>query len=180
MAYSLSLHEIDRDRTRTNEDVENASRVWVEQEEKRRAWWAIFQMDNFASVIASRPFNIDSHRMNVLLPVSDDAWFNCLQTPSAPLSSKGPSEIWKSLQGCENQDPYAWFIVCNDLLRAAQQEFDKLDRSIHDLKVLQSALHCLALSLSVSFRLSGMNMIFNDRTFAEKNWTMCTLVLLQW
>jgi hypothetical protein len=179
MAYSLSLHQVDRDSTiLTTNREENAER-WVDLEEKRRSWWAIFQMDNFASTIASRPHNIDEYNMDVLLPVSDDAWFSSHPTRSATLSSKGHSTTWKGLHGCENQNPYAWYLVCNHILRAAQKEFERTEHSIEDLEILQSALQCFALNLPKSFRLSGENMMFNDDNYAEQNWVICTIVLLQ-
>ena len=116
--------------------------------------------------------------MDVLLPISDLDWFAGHDTQSVLLSSKGPSMIWRSLEGCENQDPYAWFLVSTTLLRATQQEFNDKDPSTDNLKILQSALHCFALGLPPNFSLSGANMTFNDQNFAEKNWTVCTLLLL--
>jgi hypothetical protein len=179
IAYSLSLHHIDRKSTTANSPAAVADSDWVLNEEKRRAWWAVFQMDNFASIIACRPFNINASRMEVLLPVSDAAWLSNQQQKSGLLSSNGPSKIWKSLQGCEIQHAYAWFLVCNALLRAAQEMFDKLDCEIEDIKVLQSALHCFALGLPPNFRLTGSNMIFNGQNYSEKNWVICTVILLQ-
>jgi len=179
MAYSLSLHQIDRKCPRSNSSAAITDSEWVLREEKRRAWWAVFEIDNFASTTACMPFNIDPSRAEVLLPISDNAWLSNQRPKSALLSSKGPSEIWKSLQGCENQDVYAWYLVCNALLRATQQMFDGPDCAIEDLKVLQSALHCFALSLPPNFRLTGSNMIFSDHNHSEKNWVICTIILLQ-
>ncbi len=176
MAYGLSLHEVDR---KPANDKGGGEVTWLEKEEKRRAWWAIVQMDSFASVIAARPFNIDSRRMDVMLPVGDDEWFSNRQTRSVCLPTKGPPESWRILQGSENQDLYAWFLVSNDLIRAAHQEFEKRERSTHDLMVLQSALHCFALALPTSFSMSPANMAFDDENYAKKNWAICTVVLLQ-
>jgi hypothetical protein len=176
MAYSLSLHQIDR---RIPSSRSEADADWIIQEEKRRAWWAVFQMDNFVSTVACKPFNIDASRMEVLLPVSDAAWYGNQRVGSALLSSNGPSEIWKSLEKCENQDVYAWFLVCNALLRCAQQMFDKLDCTAENLKILQSALHCFALALPPNFRLVGSNLMFDEGNYAEKNWVICTVILLQ-
>ncbi|RHZ69813.1 hypothetical protein CDV55_107029 [Aspergillus turcosus] len=179
MAYSLYLHQIDRDTTISAEKSGDPVQNWVDQEELRRAWWAIFQLDGFASVIAFRPFNIDQQNMDVLLPVSDDAWFSGRPTASAKLSSKGPSSTWRCLEGCENQDPYAWYLICAYLVRAAFKEFEKKEHLTEDLEILQSALQCFALNLPDQFRLSAANMRFNDNNFAEKNWVICTNILLQ-
>jgi hypothetical protein len=179
MAYSLSLHQIDRQSTRLISPAAITDSEYVLQEEKRRAWWAVFQIDNFSSTTACKPFNIDASRMEVLLPISDAAWISNQRPKSALLSPNGPSEIWKSLQGCENQDPHAWYLVCNALLRTAQQMFDRPDCATEDLKILRSALHCFGLALPPSFSLSGSNMMFDEDNYPEKNWVICTTILLQ-
>lgn len=179
MAYSLSLHQIDRKGTKANSPQVVSDSEWVALEEKRRAWWAVYEMDNFSSISACKPFNIDTTRMEVLLPISDAAWTSKQRLKSAPLSPNGPSEIWRSLQGCENQDAYAWYLVCNGLLRTAQQMFDRPECAVEDLKILQSALHCFALGLPNKFSLSGSNMMFDELNYGEKNWVVCTTILLQ-
>lgn len=179
LAYSLCLHQIDRKSIRVHSPSAAVESDWLLLEEKRRAWWAIFQMDNLVSTIACRPFNIDASRMEVLLPISDTAWLSNQPIQSSLLSSNGPSEIWKSLIGCENQNEYAWFLVCNGLLRAAHEIFEKRDCAIEDIKILQSALHCFALGLPTNFRMTGTNMIFDGQNYVEKNWVTCTVILLQ-
>jgi hypothetical protein len=168
------LHQIDVG-SPPDKNLEGDS--WAKKEEKRRAWWAIYQMDQFASIIAARPFNIDSSRMYVFLPVSDSAWFSNSWTSSVPLSTQG--ELWRSLVDCDNQDPYAWFIVCNGLLRGVHQEFDKRERSVHDIKIQQTALHCFGLGLPSIFRSLHGNLLINDQNLSDKNWIVCTLILLQ-
>ena len=174
IAYSLRLHQIDKTPPANKGQVPH---TWSEKEERRRSWWAIYEMDNFASISTSRPFNIDSSRMSVFLPVSDSAWFSNSQTSSAPLSA--PGFWWKSLRDCENQCPYAWYIVCNALLRAAYDEFDKQEHSDHEVKILQSAIHCFSLGLPPIFHSLHGNFLVGDQNFADKNWVICTLILLQ-
>lgn len=172
MAYGLSLHRID--------DVDPTQRQdWIADEERRRAWWAVYQIDNVSSVIACRPFNLDTSNMEVLLPISDQAWFSGKFTKSASMSPRGPSEVWRSLQNCENQAPYAWYLVINELLRSAQRLWDRRARAVDELKVIQSALQCFALALPSSFCLTAPNMAFNDDNFVAKNWIICTSILLQ-
>jgi hypothetical protein len=179
MAYGISLHQIDRAAPPFDQDTDTSAEEWANKEERRRAWWAIVEMDNCASIISSRPFNIDKHRMDVLLPVADEAWFSLRPVPSTPISSKGPSTAWRSLKECQNQDEHAWFLVCNYLIRSAHEEFEKREHNVEDLKVLQSAIHCFALSLPSKFRISPANMTFNEHNFAGKNWIISTHVLLQ-
>ncbi len=69
LAYTLSLHQVDRD-SGTSQERPKSPEEWCDDEEKRRAVWVIFQMDNFASIIGGRPFSLDMRRMDVLLPVS--------------------------------------------------------------------------------------------------------------
>lgn len=174
IAYSLCLHQIDKT---PPADERQSTHTWLEKEEKRRAWWAIYEMDNFASISASRPFNIDSSRMSVFLPVSDSAWFSNCQTSSAPLSAQG--FWWKSLSDCENQCPYAWYLVCSALVRAAYDEFEKREHSVQEVRILQSAVHCFSLGLPPIFRSLHGNFLVGDQNFADKNWVICTLILLQ-
>lgn len=174
IAYSLSLHEIDKASPKKSKHNDN----WIEKEAERRAWWVTFYMDNFASVIAARPFDIDANRMDVLLPVSDSAWFsNDSTAPSAPLFIQ--EGLWRSLVGCDNQSPYAWFIVCNGLLRAARQVYDKRERSDDELEILKTSLHCFSLALPPAFRRLHGNFSVGDQNLADKNWVICTLLLLQ-
>lgn len=172
MAYALSLHRVD-----SVEPVQGHD--WIGDEERRRAWWAVYQIDNVSSIIACRPFNLDTSVMEVLLPISDQDWFSERFIKSASISPRGPSEIWRSLQNCENQAPYAWFLVINELLRSAQRLWDRRARALDELKVIQSALQCFALALPPCFSLTASNMVFNDENFVAKNWTVGTLILLQ-
>ncbi|KAI1617374.1 fungal-specific transcription factor domain-containing protein [Exophiala viscosa] len=172
MAYSLSLHRTDRQTSTTTGSGGMHGLTWVQQEERRRAWWAVFQIDNVASTTSCRPYNIDSSNMDVFLPVSDDAWFSGYRSQLSP-------DLPESLQSCENQDSYAWFMVVNELLRASQRIFDRKHHTSEELKLVQSSLHCFALALPSNFRLTASNMTFNDDNFVEKNWVINTIVLLQ-
>lgn len=84
-AYSLGLHKIDEEPCESTVYSETASGRWILREEKRRAWWSVWELDSYDSVSSRRPFSIDRHRMRVYLPVSDEAWFSGTPTDSAPL-----------------------------------------------------------------------------------------------
>jgi hypothetical protein len=174
IAYSLFLHQIDKDAS-TKDDEDPL--LWAKKEEKRRAWWVIYQMDNFASVIASRPFNLDASRMNVRLPVSDSDWFSYALSPSVMISANGLD--WQRLVDSKIQNAYAWYMISNVLIRAAQQEFDKVDTSVQDLKILQASLHCFGFSLPSMFR-DLYNGLFLDKDgLGNKNWIILTIILAQ-
>lgn len=178
-AYALNLHQTDREDEMLDMDSGDSAEAWSVKEAQRRAWWIIWLMDNFASTIAGRPFSIDMLRVEVCLPVSDEAWFSLRPVQSAVISSKGPSEAWKALQNSENQESFSWFLISNYLHRSAQDEFEKREPSIERLKILQSSIQCFALSLPSKLRLSGDNMAFQENNFGEKNWIIATHLMMQ-
>ena len=174
IAYCLSLHQTDKHATPSNQKT---SQQWTQDEERRRAWWAVYCMDNFASIVACRPFNIDTNRMDVLLPVSDSDWFASSRSTSVALAGNGLD--WQSLVDLKIQHSYAWFIVSNILLRQAHQEFDKSECSIPEVKILQASLHCLGLTLPSIFQNLHENSSADDGDFTDSNWVICTMILVQ-
>lgn len=116
LAYELNLHLIDFDREQIdNIDVEK----WCWREEKRRAWWAIWEMDVFASTIRRTPSAIDWSQMETLLPVEDKHWFSGRVQPSC-FMERDPIHRWKALHVSGNRSPKAWFLVINSLMKDAQ------------------------------------------------------------
>jgi hypothetical protein len=111
-AYELHLHIVD-----ANHDPESAARQdsvdldhWVKLEERRRAWWAIWEMDVFASTLRRLPTAIYSGLNLTLLPVSDGCWFNNVYQDSCFLVEDCDLR-WKHLAESGNQSAKAWFIV---------------------------------------------------------------------
>ncbi|KAF9890054.1 hypothetical protein FE257_006734 [Aspergillus nanangensis] len=165
LAHALSIHEVDRN---TEPHQRPTAQDWVDREEKRRAWWIIYEMDNFASYISGRPFSIDSSRADVLLPISDAAWFECHPAPSGFISTKGVATAWRSLVDSGNQDAYAWFLISSYLCRIAQEEADKRHPTPAGLSIVQSAIQCFLLSLPPCLRLSRQG--FRSHSFRDANW----------
>lgn len=116
LAYELNLHLIDATPV---EGSQQAPLRWIDDEEKRRAWWAVWEMDVFASTIRRCPTAVDWSQMETLLPVEDKYWYegtptgSCLFEPDLILRCK-------LLQESGNQSPKAWFIVINSLMKQAQ------------------------------------------------------------
>jgi hypothetical protein len=129
IVYSLSLHQIDKEPPRNGNQTPQR---WAKKEEERRAWWAIYQMDNFSSIIACRPFNIDANRMNVMLPAADPDWFEYSPSPSVSLYAQGLD--WQTLADCKIRNPYAWYLVSNVLLRSSHQVFNRSDCSLEEVR----------------------------------------------
>ncbi|KAL5354737.1 hypothetical protein ACLOAV_000826 [Pseudogymnoascus australis] len=120
IAYELYLHLIDTNKG--NQDahcLEADAEKWSNNEERRRAWWAIWEMDVFASTIRRCPTSIDWTQIEVYLPSEDIAWFQGKVQRSCFLE-RMPIDRWGALQNTNNQAPKAWFIVVNSLMREAQ------------------------------------------------------------
>lgn len=112
VAYELHLHHVDRDNTPEQQNPD----IWCRIEERRRAWWAIWEMDVFASMIKRCPAALDSSDNETRLPVCDEDWFARRFSPSCFLEKK-PMQRLKELQICGTQSPKAWFIVLNSFMR---------------------------------------------------------------
>ncbi|KAJ2726782.1 hypothetical protein GGI07_000293 [Coemansia sp. Benny D115] len=66
----LGWHTLDLDSR--SEDV--SWDTWVEQEIKRRTFWAVYQLDSYQSLMADRPMTIDPSRIYISTPGSDYTW----------------------------------------------------------------------------------------------------------
>lgn len=69
LAYELRLHSLDAGRA--SDYFQSLGAQWCEDEEKRRAWWAIRELDIFAS----------AHRRLPWLPLMPRTTFSFLPTP---------------------------------------------------------------------------------------------------
>lgn len=115
-ACELSLHLVDS--KRVNKTC-TSPQQWAEDEERRRAWWAIWEMDLFASVIRRCPTGINWSQNETYLPVTDEVWAEGDPQASCYLELN-VSQRWKSLQASHNQSPKAWFLVISSLIKDAQ------------------------------------------------------------
>jgi len=117
-AYELNLHLIDSGRSGGRYQPINVEQ-WCIEEEWRRAWWAIWEMDVFASVIRRCPAGIDWSQNDTFLPAEDEKWYRGEPQSSCPLEVHA-AERWKSLAATNIRSPKAWFIVLNSLMKDAQ------------------------------------------------------------
>lgn len=115
LIYETNLHLLDSGTASRTADPQQ----WQTDEEKRRAFWAIWEMDVFASTIRRTPTAINWQQMEILLPVDNSDWFSGNPTPSCFMESE-PNQRWKVLQDSGNQSPKAWFLVINSLMKTAQ------------------------------------------------------------
>lgn len=72
-AYELKLHLIDAGKNPQDPPV--SAEKWCIEEEWLRAWWAIWEMDVFASVVRRCPAGIDWTQNDTFLPAEDDRWY---------------------------------------------------------------------------------------------------------
>ncbi|KAJ5544733.1 hypothetical protein N7535_006882 [Penicillium sp. DV-2018c] len=168
LAYELSLHQLDSRSLVKPTDTQQ----WQADEEKRRAFWAIFEMDIFASTIRQTPTAIDWAHMEVLLPVDNANWFQLHPAPSCFMDAD-PNQCWKALQDSGNQSPKAWFLVINSFMKIAHSLSDSqrlsamsgtghqqsshhtagwVEESRQELEKLGHAVRCFSLALPVHLR----------------------------
>ncbi|KAJ1852437.1 hypothetical protein LPJ76_005455 [Coemansia sp. RSA 638] len=70
LVMRLGWHTLDLGR-----GVEDVSwEEWVQLEEKRRTFWAVYQMDSYQSLMSDRPMTIDRSRICIATPGSDSTW----------------------------------------------------------------------------------------------------------
>lgn len=112
-SYDLNLHIVDANHEplgphsdHKKVDIER----WALLEERRRAWWAVWEMDVYASAIRQLPTAIDQSLNLTLLPVPDSCWFNNIYQESCYLV-EDCSLRWKHLAQSGNQSAKSWFIV---------------------------------------------------------------------
>jgi hypothetical protein len=150
---------------------------WIEREERRRTWWSSWELDNFASTVSGRPYGHDKGQLQVLLPVSDEAWFSNTPIASAPLHTD-TLKVWKSLEICQNQDERAWFLLSIYLVRLT---FD-ISRSPgypQTPKDIKTAIDCFALVLPRKFDLSNGGLLFDQRNWRNSCWIIGTNLMVQ-
>lgn len=173
IAYDLGLPEMDDDNC---EDI--LSLGWVRQEEMRRAWWAVWELDTFGSAIHRRPFSIDRRRMIVKLPVSDEAWFSGVEKKSSRLLTRLGS-CWKSLQSSDNSDERAWFLVANYLMSLIYDLSQQKEGVLATEKLaMDDEISCLKLSLPSAFNIETEGLTFDGASFGKSNWIIGTHLML--
>ncbi|KIW13749.1 hypothetical protein PV08_08940 [Exophiala spinifera] len=130
-AYEMNLHAVDKG-TQPHSQIEDVDQ-WREDEEKRRAWWAIWEMDVFASVVRRCPTGIDWSYNETFLPAPDKNWFMDAPQESCCLD---PNIVdrWKKLRSSGNKSYKAWFLVVNSIVKDAQNVTQQDDNQLHMVK----------------------------------------------
>ena len=116
LAYEMGLHSTDAYKVLDKGKLDPEQ--WCQDEERRRAWWAIWEMDVFASVLYRVPCTINWSYTQVWLPADDDKWLGG-QPHGSCFLQRGLISRCKDLQKSGNESPKAWFIVLNSLMAEA-------------------------------------------------------------
>lgn len=170
-SYDANLHIVDAN----NEPASTTAgdppdmRRWALLEERRRAWWAVWEMDIFASTIRRLPTAIDASQNFTLLPVPDSCWFNDTYQESCFLAEDS-SLRWKHLAQSGNRSAKAWFIVVNSLMRNTQRivyPAGSVMQSANDkddeLNIMANCLYCTVTSLPAGLSYQGETLDFRPK-----------------
>lgn len=173
LAYDMNLHSLDaipeQNVTTDSQDID--VRRWSLREEKRRSWWAIWEMDMFSSTIRNLPLAIDWKQNFTFLPVSDTCWFSDMYQPSCYLA-EDPSLRWKLMSDTGSKSPKAWFILVNSLVHDAHvlvynpwaAKGLTSESKSQKLTIISNCLYCIATSLPTELAYHGQNLNFKTKS----------------
>lgn len=172
LAYDMKLHllDINSDKGADEEKAPESLERWSLLEERRRTWWALWEMDVFASAIRRLPLAIDWSQNFTLLPVPDRYWFDGVYQESCFLSPD-PGDRWKQMSQSSNPSARAWFIIINSLMHDAQllvyNPFPVSDKDLQSKKdsltVIANGLYCVTTSMPAELLYDGQALDFQTK-----------------
>ncbi len=173
LSYALDLHEIDEE-----EEEESSPSDPTKIEERRRAWWLVWELDCFGSTVLQRPFAIDQRRWTVRLPMSDKAWF-AGRVECCELLTWQPVHIWRALIGIGSHDERACFLVANVMLSLVVDRLQqKQGISLEEKLTIENDINCVMLALPPAFDLNMQPPVFDKQSFGRSNWILGTHLIL--
>jgi hypothetical protein len=176
LALELDLNNIDAE-PREPQVARKTPEEWVIAEERRRAWWAVWELDVFSSTILRRPYCIDKEHMAVLLPVPDSEWFADTHVPST-LINTNTARIWETLSDHLHLGARAWFLTSTFLMARANDLLLHTDTTLDDIETFEATLQLFMLLLPPEYDLTSAGFPFNERNFASYNWIISMIVML--
>lgn len=185
IAFELRLHQIDQDDAEGAKSATATSNAmeWVSREERRRLWWAIWELDVFASTIKCLPTGISWRSNHTCLPVHDTLWYLSSPAPSCWLADD-PSIRWKLLEQSGNRSASAWFIIANSYMRNAQMLSAHIDPgSLKNAKypespgtlrtlasermIIENSVSCLTIALPAELAFKQNFLAFSQNTLSD-------------
>lgn len=118
LAFELGLQSVDF--KKDPESCTKDARVWCEDEERRRAYWAIWEMDLFANALKHITVTINWTQNHVFLPAEDEKWFSGKPQRSCCLATEWIDRP-KTLHETGSQSTKAWYIVFCSFITEAYQ-----------------------------------------------------------
>lgn len=179
IAEQLDLHTIDKstsDQAR-GEINATAEHEMVAAEEKRRAWWSLWELDALESILNRCASGISLDQVHVRLPMSDEAWF-AEKPETAPMFNFEISSCWTVLKGSV-QHERAWFLVSNYIL---VQAFAITRQSVLHKKVvdeLEMVITCFSLLFYEKLRTSINSLKFDKDNYPGSNWVILAQLMMQ-
>ena len=180
LAYSLKLHRVDDEESNTRDEatLSTSTDTFIAKEEKRRAWWSVWELDAFDSIVNRHPHTIDNSQVYVNLPISDQAWFQGTQAASNRLEPS-ISLCWKSLEDSPNKDERAWFLISNYILAQALALCQQRKSVESDIDDVETAAACFSNLFHATFRSSSSRLTFQQPDYAKSNWSVLTRLMVQ-
>jgi len=177
IACELGLDTLDQQSASSSGCQTATSTPWTIKEELRRAWWCVWELEVVASTMYRRPHTLPKARAQVMLPVSDEAWWADKEVPSAIIPAS-PLHAWQTLRDCINQDERAWFLVGNYLIFCAHDMLQQNRYTPQDIQEIETAITGFVQLLPEHFRISS-GVVFDTNCFGKANWIVSTLLMLQ-
>lgn len=165
IAHELGLHQIDEQRLKDGKDQEIVTQEqWMQDEEKRRAFWAIWEMDAFAAITRGLPPTFCLSTISTQLPSQDefslrgDAHRSCILNP----------EITQRLDGVllsKSRSAAVWRILISSLALDAHS-IEIKPKSTHDgetMDIIRNTLLCVIASIPKELQYAGEGLQFSSR-----------------
>lgn len=173
MAYELGLSELD-----SADDGSEPQMDWTLMEERRRAWWLVWELDTFSSYVRRKPYAVNKRAISVALPASDEAWFRDEKTLSVSIPTEDAGS-WSDLKNCENQNERAWYLAATELLsQSAECLLQHRQLNPERLCVLQNNVSCFRLALPSIFRRESDTPQLQTLPVDRSNWITGTHMAL--
>lgn len=176
LALELGLNNIDAKQDEPQLEHRTLEE-WVITEEKRRAWWAVWELDVFSSTILRRPYCVDKEHMAVLLPIPDTDWFADTPVPSTMINSS-TTRIWDTLHDHLHLGARSWFLISLFLMAKANDFLLHTNTTLEDIDAFESTLKLFMLLLPSEYDLTPTGFPFNERNFASYNWIISVIIML--
>jgi hypothetical protein len=176
LALELGLNNVDADQNdkviaqRTDEEC-------VLMEERRRAWWTVWELDVFSSTILRRPYCIDKEHMAVLLPIPDADWFADRAIPSTMINTD-PDQIWETLRDHAHLGARAWFLISTYFMAKANDYLLHTSTNLDKITTFEGTLKLFMLLMPPEYDLTPAGFPFDDVNFASYNWIISMTVML--